>query len=177
MTVEEKLVQALKETFDEQTERIMKIVKPHRFSLAYRLWEHKTLRDLRRNRIDKRWTLKKARYVIAALTVAASLLIGGTAYAAIAGRFGFKDKVDYSKVLMETHPSDKTVIEEYYGLPEEDGWELTNCEIDVFGTMLGYQCGDTKISFSQDLESVHIKIASKIIAKEITAQKMISSLS
>lgn len=27
------------------------------------------------------------------------------------------------------------------------------------------------------LESVHIKIASKIIAKEITAQKMISSLS
>ena len=35
MTVEEKLAQAFKETFDERTERVMKIEKKHRFSLAY----------------------------------------------------------------------------------------------------------------------------------------------
>ena len=59
MTVEEKLAQAFKETFDERTERVMKIEKKHRFSLAYRLWERKMLRDLRRGRCDNSWTLKK----------------------------------------------------------------------------------------------------------------------
>ena len=129
MTVEEKLAQAFKETFDERTERVMKIEKKHRFSFAYRLWERKMLRNLRHGRCDKSWTLKKARRTVAAITIAFSLLIGGTAYAAVAliGRYGFVDKVDYSKVLIETHHSDKTTLEEYYGLTEEDGWELINC--------------------------------------------------
>ena len=155
MTVEEKLAQAFKETFDERTERVMKIEKKHRFSLAYRLWERKTLRDLRSGRRNGRWTLKKARYAVSAMIAAFSLLIGGTAYAAVVliGRYGFEDKIDYSKVLIETHPSDKTIIEEYYGLPEEDGWELVERNAVYFSSMSNYRRGDIKITFMQ--ETIH----------------------
>lgn len=155
MTVEEKLAQAFKETFDERTERVMKIEKKHRFSLAYRLWERKTLRDLRSGRRNGRWTLKKARYAVSAMIAAFSLLIGGTAYAAVVliGRYGFEDKIDYSKVLIETHSSDKTIIEEYYGLPEEDGWELVERNAVYFSSTSNYRRGDIKITFLQ--ETIH----------------------
>ncbi len=151
MTFEEKLAQAFKETFDERTERLMKIEKKHRFSLAFKLWERKTLRDFRRGRRDKNWTLRKARYAAAAIIAALSLLIGGTAFAAIAliGRYGFVNKVDYTKVLIEAHPSDKTSIEEYYGLPEENGWELIDYDIVTSWSTMIYQRGEIKIVFDQ----------------------------
>lgn len=152
MTVEEKLAQAFKETFDERTERVMKIEKKHRFSFAYRLWERKMLRDLRRGRCDECWTLKKARYAVVAMTTAFSLLIGGTAYASVAliGRYGFVDNIDYSKVLIETHPSDKTTLEEYYGLAEEDGWELVERDVVYFSSTSIYEHDDKKITFVQE---------------------------
>lgn len=153
MTFEEKMAQAFKETFDERSERLMKVEKKHRFSLAYRLWERKTIRDLRRNRRDEHWTLKRARYIVAAMTVAISLSIGGTAYAAVVmiGRYGFEDKIEYSKLLIENHPSDKTSFEEYYGLPEEDDWELTNSYIGKSFTLLNYECGEIKVTFCQNI--------------------------
>ncbi len=155
MTVEEKLAQAFKETFDERTERVMKIEKKHRFSLAYRLWERKILYDIRRGRGNGHWTLKKTRYAVSAMIAAFSLLICGTAYAAavLIGRYGFEDKIDYSKVLIETHPSDKTIIEEYYGLPEEDGWELVERNAVYFSSTSNYRRGDIKITFLQ--ETIH----------------------
>jgi len=153
MTFEEKMAQAFKETFDERTERLMKIEKKHRFSLAYKLWERKTLRDLRRGRRDKLWTLRKARYAVAAMTAAFSLLICGTAYAAIVmiGRYGFVNKVDYSKVLIENHPSDKTTLKEYYGLPEEDGWVIDDFYADDYGSMIMYTCNDINVTFVQNV--------------------------
>lgn len=151
MTFDDILRQALYETADERTAQMLKVEKKHRFSLAYRLWERKTLRDLRRGRHNGRWTLKKARYAVAVMVSAFSLLIGVTAFAAVTGRFVFKDKADYSKVIMEAHPSDKTVIKEYYGLPEEDGWELTDHNIVRFSSSLNYKRGDTKISFTQEI--------------------------
>ncbi|MCM1277100.1 MAG: hypothetical protein NC299_17360, partial [Lachnospiraceae bacterium] len=36
------------------------------------------------------------------------------------------DKKEYSKMFIESLSSDKTKIEEYYGLPVEDGWEVTD---------------------------------------------------
>lgn len=153
MTVEEKLAQAFKETFDERTEQVMKIEKKHRFSLSYRLWERKTLRDFRRNRLDKRWTLRKARYAAAAAIVAFSLLVGGTVYAAavIIGRYNFADKVDHSEMFIKTHPSDKTTFEEYYGLSEDDGWELIDYSIVPLCTSLNYRRGTENIAFSQQI--------------------------
>lgn len=153
MTFDEMLKQAFAETAEERAAQMLTVEKKHRFSLAYRLWEHKILRDLRRNRYDKHWTLRKAKQVVAGIIAASLLLLGVTAYAAIAaiGRYSFDTKPDYSKLLIENHPSDKTTIEEYYGLPEEDGWELVSYDILVYSTMLNYKCGEKKVSFSQEI--------------------------
>ncbi len=153
MTFDEIMKQALSETIDDRLEQMQTVTPKPKFSLSYRLWERKTLRDLQRDRRNEHWTLKRARYIVVAMTVFLSLLIGGTAYAAVVliGRFGFEDRVDYSKMLIETHPSDKTVIEEYYGLPEDDGWELTDYDISESWSTLVYQRGETKVSFEQML--------------------------
>ena len=155
MTFDEIMKRALSETIDERLEQMQTVTPKPKFSLSYRLWERKTLRDLRRGRRDKRWTLKRARYVVVAMTIVLSLLIGGTAYAAVTliGRYGFVDKVDYSKVLIETHPSDKTIIEEYYGLPEEDGWELVERNAVYFSSTSNYRRGDINITILQ--ETIH----------------------
>lgn len=152
MTLEEKLAQAFKETFEERTERLMKVEKKHRFSLAYRLWERKMLRDIKKNRISEHWTLKRARTLIASGMISATLLIGGTAFAAVSlGRYSFENKPDYSKMLIAAYPSDKTEIKEYYGLPEEDGWILQDCDIAYAVTLLNYTRGEKSVSFSQNL--------------------------
>lgn len=151
MTFEEKLALAFAETIDAHTERLMNVKKKHRFSFSYRLWERKTLRNIEKNHIDNHWTLRKARYAVAAIAVVISLLIGGTVYAAYAviGRYRFDDKADHSKLLIEAHPSDKASLEEYYGLPEGDGWELTDYEVNSAWLVLFYEQGDKKISFDQ----------------------------
>lgn len=153
MTFDEIMKQALSETIDDRLEQMRTVTPKPKFSLSYRLWERKTLRDLRRNRHNEHWTLKRARYIVAAMTVLLSLLIGGTAYAAVVliGRFGFEDRVDYSKMLIETHPSDKTTFEEYYGLPEEDGWELVDYNLSLPFTTVNYRRGEKEISFSQNI--------------------------
>lgn len=151
MTFDEIMKQALSETIDDRLEQMQTVTPKPKFSLSYRLWERKTLRDLQRDRRKEHWTLKRARYIVVAMMVLLSLLIGGTAYAAVVliGRFGFEDRVDYSKMLIEAHPSDKTVIEEYYGLSEDDGWELTDYDISESWSTLVYQRGETKVSFDQ----------------------------
>ncbi len=153
MEFDEKLAQALGETFDERMARRMKVTKKHSFSLSYRLWEYKTLKNLRRNRFDNHWTLRKARCAVAAMVCALTLLIGITAYAAIVimGRYNFVDKSDYSKMLIEAHPTDKTTFEEYYGLPEEDGWEMEDYDILHRFTAVNYRRGDKEVTFCQSL--------------------------
>ncbi len=151
MTFDEIMKQAFSETIDDRLEQMRTVTPKPKFSISFRLWEFKTFRDLRHDRRSEQWTLKRARCVVATMIAAFSLLIGGTAYAAVVviGRFSFKDKIDYSQMLMEMYPSDKTSIEEYYGLPEEDGWELIDSNIDNLGTLLTYQRGDTRICFTQ----------------------------
>lgn len=153
MTFDEIMKQALSETIDDRLEQMQTVTPKPKFSLSYRLWERKMLRDLQRDRRNEHWTLKRARYIVVAMTVLLSLLIGGTAYAAVVlnGRFGFEDRVDYSKMLIETHPSDKTVIEEYYGLPEDDGWELTESDIISSSSTLIYKRDSKEITFDQML--------------------------
>ncbi len=152
MTFDEKLEQAFKETSDERTERLMEVEKNHKFSLAYKIWEYKTLRDLRRGRSDNHWSLQKVKKATTIMLVVFSFLIlSGTAFAAVVifGRYGFEDKVECTKVILERHSSDKTNFEEYYGLPEEEGWELKHSAIGEIGTMLDYTKGDKKVCFCQ----------------------------
>lgn len=153
MNIDEMIAKALEEEFEERVEQYSADTKKHRFSLAYRLWEYKTLKNLRNDRYDKRWTLSRARYVAAATIIAASLLVGATAYAAVAaiGRYSFDTKPDYSKMFIENHPSDKTTLEEYYGLPEEDGWEITNFGELSNVILISYKRGGQIVSFEQSL--------------------------
>lgn len=159
MRFEEILKQALGDTIDERMEQMLRPTPKPKFSLAYRLWERKTLRDLRRDRFNKRWTLKRAKYVVAAMIALCSLLIGGAAYAAIAGfgRYGFEDAVRYSQLLIENHPSAKTSFEEYYGLPEENGWEITGRGKMTNKRIISYKCGGRFASFEQCLINNDVK--------------------
>lgn len=150
MNIDEIIAKALEEEFEERVEQYCADTKKHRFSLAYRLWEYKTLRDLRKDRHNNRWTLRKARHVVAGTIIAASLLIDTTVYAAVAmGRYYFDTKPDHSRLFIENLSSDKTSFEEYYGLPEEDGWEIIDRYIDDTEILVNYKNGEKKVTFGQ----------------------------
>lgn len=150
MNIDEIIAAALEEEFEERVEQYRADTKKHRFSLAYRLWEYKTLRALRKDRHNNLWTLRKARHVVAAAVIATSLLIGTTVYAAVAmGRYYFDTKPDHSRLFIENLSSDKISFEEYYGLPEEDGWEIIDRYIDDTEILVNYKNGEKKVTFGQ----------------------------
>lgn len=150
MTFEEKLKQALAESFEERVEQNLADSKKHRFSLAYRIWERKTLKNL--HCPGKRLTVRMVRTSLAAASVCLCLLIGVSAYALISvGRFSFQTKPDHSNLFIENVSSDKTRIEEYYGLPEEDGWEILDFNETIVSTLIGYKNGEKKVTFGQRL--------------------------
>lgn len=158
MTFDEKLAQALGESFDERMEQRFAVTQKHRFSLAYKLWEHKTLKNLRKNRYDKRWTLRRARYIVLAGIMILSLLLGAAVYAAAISRFSFVTSPGNSKLLfVEWQASDKRYFEEYYGLPENNGWELAASF--VSGSQMSktfsayYECDEKRVVLAQDIIS------------------------
>lgn len=152
MNIDDMIAKALKEEFEERVEQCSADTEIHRFSLPYRLWERKMLRDLRRDRISMHWTLKKARAVVASCIAAACVTIGGTVFAAVnMGRYAFDAKTEYSKLFIENLSSDKTYIEEYYGLPEEDGWKIIEWNADEIGTRIIYEIENTRVTFGQDV--------------------------
>lgn len=109
--------------FTERVEQNLADSKKPRFSLAYRIRERGTLKNLHRPK--KRLTVRAVRTSLTAAAACLCLLITVLAYALIsAGRYSFETKPDHSKLFIENISSDKTAIEEYYGLPEEDGWEI-----------------------------------------------------
>lgn len=152
MNIDDMIAKALKEEFEERVEQCSADTKKHRFSLSYRLWERKMLRDLSHDRVTARWTLKRARTAVVSCIAAVFVLIGATVYAAVnMGRYFFDIKSDYSKLFIENLSSDKTSIEEYYGLPEEDGWKIVDRYTDETGTVLEYENVDKKVTFRQDI--------------------------
>ena len=136
MTFDEKLAKALEESFDERMERRMRVEKKHRFSLAYRLWEYRTLKDLRKKQSNGHWTLRKARFIVMAAIIALSLLAGTSAYAV--GVAVVRANTDYSRLFFESLSSDRTVIEEYYGLNTKD-WDLMKHNISDTEIVLSYE--------------------------------------
>lgn len=152
MNIDEMIAKALKEEFEEEMKQYSADTAKHRFSLSYRLWERKTLRDLDRGRFSSRWTLKKARAAVAFLTAAALVLFGGTVYAAVSmGRYVLNNKSEYSELFIENLSSDKTSIEEYYGLPEKDGWTVVQREELNGSAIIKYSRGQEALIFSQSV--------------------------
>lgn len=152
MTFDEKLAQALSNTAKARAEQMLAAPKEHKFSLAYRLWEYRTLKNLSRNRYDKRWTLRRAKRIIAAAMIAAASLLL-TAYVAVTftERFSFHRRPEYSQMFIENSDSDKASLEEYYGLPEEDGWRNVGyCANDVV-VGINYERGETRVSSWQEI--------------------------
>lgn len=136
MTFDEKLAQALGESFDERMEQRMKVEKKHRFSLAYRLWEYRTLKNLKKKRYCKSWTIQRARLAVMAIIIASSLLAGASAYAvslAVA-----KSNTDYSRRFFEGLSSDRTFIEDQYGLHTSD-WDLMSSKLSDTELILKYE--------------------------------------
>lgn len=171
MNIDEMIAKALEEEFEERVEQSMAETKKHRFSLAYRIWERKTLRDLRRERNNKPWTLKRTRTVVASAFAVVAVLIGGVAFAASnPGRYKLKDRSDHSEMFIENLSSDKTTLEEYYGLPEEDGWVLVNYDILDDLTMLKYECGEKKVTFWQEV--IHEGIMSNINTEKAAVEPL-----
>ena len=149
MNIDEMIAKALEEEFEERVEKCSSDTKKHHFSLSYRLWEHKMLHDLRRDQVNTRRKVKKMRIVAASCIFAVLLLTGGIFAAVNMGRYSFDTKQEYSKLFIEKLSSDKTNIEEYYGLPEEDGWEIIEFYCDNFGTRINYIHDKEDITFKQ----------------------------
>lgn len=151
MTFEEKLAVALEEEFEERIAGAMTVPEPHKFSLAYRLWEYKALKNFGKNEVNNRWTLSRARYALAASAVAVSVLLSTTVYAVgtMIGRYTFDTKPEYSTLVIDNISSDKTYIEEYYGLPEGDGWEIVDCYADETELRIEYKQNNKNVTFSQ----------------------------
>lgn len=149
MTFKEKLDKAFEENLYEREEQLMNVGKKHRFSLSYRLWERKMLRDIRKERASKRWTLKRARTVIVSCVVAA-VLVGVTAVAGMnRGRYGFSNNRYISKILVGERPDDKPFIKERYGLPEVNGWRIAERYVSDMSVKLVYDRGKQRVTFEQ----------------------------
>ncbi len=154
MTFDEKLTQALKGSFEERVEHSLTSADEHRFSLSYRIWERKTLRAIRHNRFDSRCTLRRVRRDLILIAVTAVVVFMLTACAVVGitiGRFSFDDKREYSELFLNGLSSDKTRIEEYYGLPEEDGWEIDDFYADEYDSAISYTRGDESVLFRQKI--------------------------
>lgn len=151
MNIDEIIAKALEEDFEERVEECSNNTEKHRFSFSYRLWEHKMLHDLRCDQVNTRRTVKKMRIAAASCIFAVLLLAVGIFAAVNMGRYSFDTKQEYSKLFIEKLSSDKTSFEEYYGLPEEDGWEIVEAsEIDTH-FFISYIQGEENVTFSQNI--------------------------
>ena len=150
MNIDKIISKALEEEFEERVEQCFSDTKRHRFSLSYRLWERKMLRDLRRDKVNAHWTLRRIRTAVVSCIVAAFMLVGGTVFAVVSmGRYIFDTKPDHSKLFIENLSSDKTTIEEHYGLPEESGWRIVDFYFEEFRFLIKYLHGEETITFDQ----------------------------
>lgn len=155
MTLDELIKQALQETAEEQEAELLNVEKEHKFSLAYRLWEWKFLRDLRKGRSNESWTLRRARRVIKTAVIAGTMALLTLTACVVApltiGRFSLNDKRDYSELFLSNISSDKTSITEYYGLPEESGWAIDHIYKGQFDVTVGYVKDGTLVVMEQSV--------------------------
>lgn len=153
MTFDEKLTQALGDTMEKRLEHRCTVTKKHRFSLSYKLWKRRMIKNLKHNCYKRQPTIRKTRYALLAVIIAASLFLGATAYAVsnVIGRYFFDPQPDHSRLHISNMQTDKEKLEEYYGLSEDDGWKI----IDYFAndelTLIGYERNGVEITFSQDI--------------------------
>lgn len=151
MTFDEKIKQAIAEDHEEYFGESYGVSKKHRFSISYKLCQAKMLRNYGKN-ISARdpGSVRRLKYVLVAVAVA--VVLGTTAFAATSiGRFAFSKHSNYSRLFLENISSDKTIIEAYYGLPETEGWVITEYYANEESSVILYDRGDTYVDVSQKI--------------------------
>ena len=151
MTFDEKIKQAIAEDHEEYFGESYGISEKHRFSISYKLCQAKKFINYGKN-ISARdpKAVRRLKYVLVAVAVA--VVLGTTAFAATSiGRFSFSKHSNYSQLFMENISSDKKIIEEYYGLPETEGWVITEYYADEESSLILYDRGDTHIDVGQEI--------------------------
>lgn len=128
MTFDEKLAIALEETSNEQLERYSSGKTP-RFSLSYKIWRERVISQATDPWRSGKSTVRRVRLMVLAVILASCALTGITAYGLglSMGRY----RIDYdsrwrSALHIDRAETDRTVIEQYYGLAETDEIRLAN---------------------------------------------------
>ena len=150
MTFDEKLALALRETGGARYEQYS-VGRKHHFSLAYRLWRGRTIRSYGAEAAySGRLTLRQMRHALLAIMLAGMALLGAAAYAVgSAIWYQLSHREDHSRMSVFCTSSDKEIIEEYYGLPEEDGWKIDYCYANDTLAITVYKRGEEKVFLSQ----------------------------
>lgn len=149
MTFDDVIALGIRGTLNEKTAEYRSGTKKHHFSLAYRIKRGKIIRS---RRSGSPLTVRRLRYILLVIILASLIVLAATACAAILaiGRYSFDVKKEYSRLYIENVSSDKTKIEVYYGLPEEDGWVMDDGYFaDDETTVIGYTYNDKFVIFGQ----------------------------
>lgn len=133
----------------------------HRFSAGYRRKKRALIKAYKRsqkNHTEFSYTPPKPhiklKYLWLAIILAAITVLTGSFFVwyHISG-FTFKREQTNSTVYYDPAAEQKTVIEEYYCIPESTGYTLKSEQIATLGTMKKYTCGDAQVIFDQNLLS------------------------
>lgn len=153
MKFEDMAAEEMMNTLDERLSHYSANLSKHHFSLAYRIRRYQTIKAASQgSKVSHRFTVKRVRYVLLSIILAAFLLTGFTVLFTI-GRFTFFDYSDHSAIFLSRSPDDKAKIDNIYGLPEEDGWKLTDSFSDETWSTRDYIRGKTKIAFMQSINN------------------------
>lgn len=150
MTFDEKLALALRETGGARYQQYS-VGRKHHFSLAYRLWRGRTIRSYGAEAAySGRLTLRQMRHALLAIMLAGMALLGAAAYAVgSAIWYQLSHREDHSRMSVFSALSDRAVIGEYYGLSEEDGWEIEDYSVVDDSVVIVYERGGENLLLSQ----------------------------
>ena len=125
MKLDDLIYDGIENTLDERLSQYTADLKKHHFSAAYKIRRHQTIWALSKaQKISGKFSVKRIRYALLAVILAAFLLTGFSIWYSVGG-FTFNAQRDHSVTYISRTPGDKTKIESVYGLPYETGFSLT----------------------------------------------------
>ena len=156
MKLDDLIADEIENTLDERLAQYTADLKKHHFSAAYKIRRYQTIRtSSKAQKISGKFSVRRIRYVLLAVILAAFLLTGFSIWYSVGG-FTFNAQRDHSVTYISRTPGDKTKIESVYGLPYETGFSLTERQSDDEDVISVYQSGDTKVTLWQSVnDDVH----------------------
>lgn len=151
MKLDDLIYDGIENTLDERLSQYTADLKKHHFSAAYKIRRHQTIRALSRDqKISGKFSVRRIRYALLAVILAAFLLTGFSIWYSVGG-FTFNAHRDHSVTYISRTPGDKTKIESIYELPYETGFSLTERQSDDVDVISIYQSGEEKVTLWQTI--------------------------